>query len=214
MNTSMFSPLPSQGLYAITRDTDEPIITLLQTVDQAIQGGARVIQYRSKKHSHTMTEVMELLNLCRAHKIPLIINDDVELALAMKADGVHLGREDGSLRLARARLGPEAIVGVSCYDNIQSAVQAEQDGASYVAFGRFFPSLSKPLAPLARIETLKEARARMNVPIVAIGGITKENGERLIEAGADLLAVIEGVFGVGDPQTAAEGFRPLWNSGC
>ncbi len=181
-----------------------------KTVAAALRGGARVIQYRAKTSQHSLEEVRLVLAECRAAGVPLIVNDNVELALASGADGVHLGKDDGSPAKARERLGAAAIIGVSCYDSVERAVEAERNGASYVAFGRFFPSKSKPDAPCARLETLAEAKRRVSVPIVAIGGITPENGRQLIEAGADCLAAIEGVFGAHDPELAARAFESLF----
>ncbi|MDD5035207.1 MAG: thiamine phosphate synthase [Methylococcaceae bacterium] len=202
----MTVPFPSSGLYAITAESHCGPEQLADAVRAALRGGARAIQYRAKSSRNRLAEARWLLAECRAAQVPLIINDDVELALEIGADGVHLGQDDGSLLEARARLGDEAIIGISCYDSLERAIEAQRQGASYVAFGRFFPSLSKPHAPCARIETLIEAKRRLSLPIVAIGGITAENGGRLIEAGADWLAVIESVFGQTDPEIAARAF--------
>lgn len=204
--------LPQQGLYVITRDSPDRRDSLSSEVAAAIRGGAAVIQYRAKQPRDAAGEAVALLALCRQASIPLMINDDVELACAIGADGVHLGREDGALSAARDRLGPEAIIGVSCYDSVAYALQAVAEGADYVAFGRFFPSRTKPGAPCARLETLREARQRLAVPIVAIGGITIRNAPALLAAGAGLLAVVEGVFSGGDPESAAREFRSLWPS--
>lgn len=136
----------------------------------------------------------ELVKVCHQHNVPLIINDNIELAILAKADGVHLGKTDGDIIEARNRLGKEAIIGISCYNDINRALTAQQQGATYVAFGRFFPSTSKPLAAPADIDTLRKAKATLQLPIVAIGGILPENGAQLLAAGANLLAVIGGVF--------------------
>ena len=183
---------------------------LIDEVRSALLGGAGVVQYRAKDWRSTSDEALALLEVCRDVAVPLIINDDVDLAVEIGADGVHLGRDDGGLASAREALGPQAIIGVSCYDDLTRALDAQKAGASYVAFGRFFPSLTKPHAPCASLDTLRWARSQLNIPIVAIGGITPENGETLISAGADLLAVIEGVFGQKSPETAARGFRAMW----
>lgn len=201
---------PRRGLYVITRDPPVGRAGLPDEVAAAIRGGAAVVQYRTKQAGDAFGEATALLALCRRAHIPLIINDDVELARALGAEGVHLGREDGALSAARQRLGPGAIIGVSCYDSVDRATQAAAEGADYVAFGRFFPSHTKPGAPCARLETLREARQRIAVPIVAIGGITVGNASHLLAAGADLLAVIDGVFGGDDPESAAREFRKLW----
>lgn len=204
------SPFPVRGLYAITREGYASPAALTEAVAAAIHGGAVAIQYRAKSAADGVAEAAALLTACRAGGVPLIVNDDVALARRIGADGVHLGREDPNLAEARAVLGPGAIIGVSCYDSVAQAVLAEAAGANYVAFGRFFPSATKPGAPRARLETLAEARHRLKVPIAAIGGITPDNGGALLEAGAGLLAVIEGVFGGDDPEAAARRFGPLF----
>jgi thiamine-phosphate pyrophosphorylase len=198
------------GLYAITAEHHSSPEQLALAVQAALRGGAKLIQYRAKSASDWLAEARLVLAECRAFSVPLIINDDVELALAIKAEGVHLGKDDGSILAARERLGKEAIIGLSCYDSVARALEAEREGASYAAFGRFFPSASKPLAPCARLETLVEAKRRLNIPLVAIGGITPENGKALLDAGADWLAVIDAVFGNDDPERAALGFQPLF----
>lgn len=201
------------GLYAIadTRYLDDA--RLLPAVAQAIGGGTRVIQYRDKKHDAgtRLQQASELARLCHQHGVPFIVNDDVALAKQAGADGVHLGREDVPLTQARAQLGPEAVIGVSCYNELERALTAQAGGADYVAFGRFFPSRTKPQAVPADPALLRAARRRLHVPIVAIGGITPENGAALIAAGADALAVIEGVFGQADVRAAAESYARLFN---
>lgn len=204
---------PVSGLYAITGERHTGPHELAAAVRAAIRGGARVIQYRAKTHRDRIAEARLLCDECHAAGVPLIINDDVELALVTGADGIHLGRDDCALDEARRRLGSAAIIGVSCYDSVERAQQAADLGADYVAFGRFFPSKTKPMAPCAKLQTLTEAKRRLHIPIVAIGGITPENGGALIAAGADALAVIEGVFGRSDPEAAARAFHRLF-PGC
>jgi thiamine-phosphate pyrophosphorylase len=204
-------PLPRAGLYAITRENYPNEQALADAVAAAIRGGAVAVQYRAKAARDPLREAVGLLAICREGGVPLIINDDVELAHRIGADGVHLGKDDLSLTEARRVLGPEAIIGVSCYDSVELAVRAQDDGASYVAFGRFFPSKTKPDAPCARLETLAAAKRHLSIPIVAIGGVTQENGGLLVDAGADFLAVIEAVFGRPDPELAASDFLPLFN---
>lgn len=205
-----FLPFPAQGLYVITRDLRSERSTLIDEVEAAIRGGAAVLQYRAKEGRSSVSEARSLLAVCRRYSVPFIINDDLDLALEVGADGVHLGREDGALIPAREALGAQSIIGVSCYDDLSRAQEAQKAGATYVAFGRFFPSLTKPHAPCASLDTLRKAQKLLHIPIVAIGGITRENGEALIEAGAGLLAVIEGVFGDQSPESAARSFRGLW----
>lgn len=208
---SMSEPrFPGRGLYAITGGGYSSSKVLAEAVTAAVRGGAAVVQYRGKSAKDRQTEAEAVLEVCRANRVPLIVNDDVALACRIGADGVHLGRDDPGLEEARAILKPSVIIGVSCYDSVERAVRAEAAGADYVAFGRFFPSATKPGAARARLETLTEAKRRLKVPIVAIGGITPENGGALLEAGADLLAVVEAVFGGADPEGAARRFGPLF----
>ncbi len=202
---------PLCGLYAITAENHANPQSLAKKVNAALRGGSKVIQYRSKSSHERLEEANLLLAECHAFNVPLIINDDVELAFAIGADGVHLGKDDGSIMEARKRLGAKAIIGVSCYNSVEHAMAAEAQGASYVAFGRFFPSSSKPNAPCADQDTLIKAKIRLQLPIVAIGGVTPENGRSLIEAGADLLAVIDAVFGADDPEQASLAFKSLFD---
>lgn len=185
---------------------------LATAVQQALDGGAVVIQYRDKSsdRARRLEEARALAALCQPHGARFIVNDDVELTKAVDADGVHLGRDDPAIEAARADLGAKALIGVSCYNELARALDAEKRGADYVAFGSFFPSPTKPHAVRATLDLLKEARARLRVPIVAIGGITPENGASLITAGADLLAVIDGVFGQSDIRAAAERYARLF----
>jgi len=167
------------------------------------------IQYRDKRTDVSDDLARQLLVLCREQQVPLIINDDIELAKRIGADGVHLGREDGRLAQAKAALPESAIIGISCYNSLARALEAERAGAAYVAFGRFFASITKPLAQSAELATLQKARQRLTVPIVAIGGILPENGGCLLHAGADLLAVIGGVFDR-DPEQATRLYQQLF----
>ena len=200
-----------RGLYAIT----DPALRgrrIERQVERAIAGGARVIQYRDKEadRSRQKHEALAILAVCRRHGVPLLVNDDVELARAIGADGVHLGQDDTPPERARGRLGPRAIIGVSCYNRLELAQQARAAGADYVAFGRFFASASKPRAVQAEPRLLRTARASLDCPLVAIGGITAQNGRSLIEAGADMLAVIRGVFAADDVTAAARQIGQLF----
>lgn len=204
------------GLYAITDRKLASGEGIAAQVECALQGGARLIQYRDKgeDRARRIDEARALLTLCRTYGIPLIINDDLELAQECGADGVHIGRGDADLALARRGLGPEAIIGVSCYDDLQRAARAQAGGANYLAFGRFFPSGTKPRAAQADLALLHQARAVLHLPLVAIGGITPENGAQLIRAGADMLAVIQGVFGQPDIRGACREFAKLFEPNC
>lgn len=201
------------GLYAIADSAYLDTSNIIPAVRAALDGGARVIQYRDKT-SDTVTRqrIARALNaLCRERDVPLLINDDVALAAAVGAAGVHIGRDDPGIQQARAALGPAALVGVSCYNELPRAEAAQDAGADYVAFGRFFPSRSKPQAHPAAPELLRTARGLLKIPVVAIGGITPENGGLLIEAGAEALAVIEGVFGQPDVCAAAKRYAQLFS---
>jgi thiamine-phosphate pyrophosphorylase len=187
---------------------------MTEQVSLAIDGGAAVIQYREKHlpREERNRAALALAALCHERNIPLIINDDIELAAACGAAGVHLGQDDAPVSRARRRLGQRAIIGVSCYNQLERARTAAGTGASYVAFGRFFPSKSKPGALQAQPALLEQARREIRLPIVAIGGITPENGAELVHAGADLLAVIHGVFGQTDIRAAAQAYASLFEA--
>jgi len=201
---------PARGLYAITQTENKSGDTIINEVAAAIKGGAVVVQYRDKNPVDAPFLARELVKICHQYNVPLLINDDVELAVLAGADGVHLGKEDGAIAQARKRLGKDAIIGVSCYDFIEQAITAQTQGATYAAFGRFFPSNSKPLAAAAHIETLRQAKLALTIPIVAIGGILPENGEQLLAAGADLLAVIGGLFD-DQPEQSARAYQVLFS---
>ena len=201
---------PHKGLYAITQTDNNSPEKIIIDVTAALKGGAAVIQYRDKTPVDAETLAKELLIVCHQYNTPLIINDDVDLAQKVSADGIHLGKDDGSVAIARQQLGSDAIIGVSCYDDLQKAKQMQADGVDYVAFGRFFPSNSKPLAAPAHLETLQQAKQSIKIPIVAIGGILPENGRQLLAAGADLLAVIGGVFDK-QPQERALSYQSLFD---
>ena len=201
-----------RGLYAITDTALLADSVLVERVGQAIRGGATVIQYRDKQlpDESRRHQADALAALCSSHGVPLIINDDVALAAAVGAAGVHLGENDADLQAARRLLGTDAIIGVSCYNRLELALQAAASGADYVAFGRFFPSSTKPGAVQALPALLTEARQVLDIPVVAIGGITPENGRALVSAGAGLLAVIHGIFGQQDIEAAARRYSALF----
>lgn len=182
------------GLYAITPDTDNSE-QLIEQVSAALDGGARVLQYRNKG-SDTVRRLWQaniLASLTRSRHALFIVNDDIELALAVKADGVHVGRDDAAIAAARAKLGPAALIGASCYNDIALARAAVAAGANYVAFGAVFPSGTKPGAVAAPLELFAQS-AGLGVPRVAIGGITTANAGQVVAAGADAIAVIGGLF--------------------
>ena len=205
--------LPS-GLYVITDSQPVPADRLVDRVALAIAGGAVMVQFRDKQNPAAQRErtAVALAEMCRQRGVPLIINDDIGLAARVDAAGVHLGQGDATPGEARARLGDQAIIGVSCYNRLERARQAQAAGASYVAFGRFFPSTTKPDAVQARTALLTEARRELELPVVAIGGITPENGSTLVAAGAHLLAVVHGVFGQTDTRAAARHYANLFET--
>ncbi|MDT8407604.1 MAG: thiamine phosphate synthase [Methylococcales bacterium] len=186
--------IPARGLYILTQIGLEPDAVVIDAVDTALQAGAGMLQYRDKRARPSPALAPALRTLCRRYRIPFIVNDDISLAKALAADGVHLGRDDGDIAEARRVLGATAIIGVSCYDDLQRAHLAAAQGASYLAFGCFFPSTTKPDAPCAQLSTLTAAKKTLHLPIVAIGGILPENGAALVSVGADWLAVSSGVF--------------------
>jgi thiamine-phosphate pyrophosphorylase len=197
-------------LYAITPDETDTA-ELLHKVRQALLGGARILQYRNKSADRLLRleQAAALRELTHEFSVSLIINDDLALAQQADADGVHLGTGDGSVIAAREMLGDARLIGVSCYNRLELAHEAVQQGADYVAFGSFFPSTVKPDAVQAAPELLRQAHREIAVPVVAIGGITAQNGAQLLEAGAAALAVISAVFGAADIKNAARQFSSL-----
>ncbi len=181
-------------LYLIT-DSQLLAGRLLPAIEQALIGGAKLIQYRDKSTdtAKRLHEAQQLKALCQCYNVPLIINDDLELAVQLGV-GVHLGQQDGSIALARQRLGQDAIIGATCHNSLDFAKQAATQGASYLAFGAFYPSSTKPLAQAADLQTLTQAKQLFSLPVVAIGGINLDNARPLIDAGADYLAVISDIF--------------------
>jgi len=200
-----------RGLYAVTPDeADTP--ELIAKVRLALAGGAAAVQYRNKSAGPQLRRVQAaaLAEICREAGVPLIVNDDVALALEVDAAGVHLGREDGALAVARNRLGPGKLLGASCYDRIDLAVAAAGGGADYVAFGAMFASPTKAAARRAPLALLGEARQRTGLPVVAIGGITLDNAAGVVAAGADALAVISALFAAQDIAARAQAFQELF----
>jgi thiamine-phosphate pyrophosphorylase len=183
-----------RGLYAIT-DSELLKGRLLSYVEAALKGGATLLQYRDKStdDARRLREAETLRELCNRYGAALIINDDAELAARLGV-GLHLGQTDGSLSAARALLGRKAIIGGTCHAQLELAEAAAKEGASYVAFGRFFNSNTKPGAPTADVKLLDAAKARINLPIVAIGGVTLDNAPALIERGTSMVAVVHALF--------------------
>lgn len=199
-----------RGPYALTFGTDDTAL-LLHKTEAALAGGVVAVQYRDKSGdvARRHEQASELLELCRDHRVPLLVNDDPWLADIVGADGVHLGRDDCTPDKARVILGPHKLIGVSCYQSLERARAAVAGGADYVAFGAFFPSSTKPDAARAGLELITGAR-ELGKPVVAIGGITLENAAPLVAAGAHNLAVITALFDAPDVRVAASGFAALY----
>lgn len=200
-----------RGIYAIT----DPVLMgqdMMHKVSAAIAGGITLLQYRNKTApaSQQLVEAQQLAELCRQHQVTFIVNDDIELARVVDADGVHIGQQDSAIAVARDKLGNEKIIGVSCNNRLELALAAQHQGADYIALGRFFASNTKPDAPQANLSLLSEACQRVNVPIVAIGGITLENALPLLQAGVDMLAVIQGIFAQQDIHAASQQLSELF----
>lgn len=205
-----------RGLYAITDSTLLADGRLLPFTEAALRGGARLLQYRDKSDNDArrLREAEALRELCDRYGAQLIINDDAELAARLGV-GLHLGQEDGSLGAARALLGRKAIIGATCHARLDLADQATREGASYIAFGRFFDSHTKPGAPAATLDLLAAARQRFSVPITAIGGVTLANAPSLIAQGADLIAVVHALFAAesaSEVERRAQAFSELFAS--
>lgn len=203
-----------KGLYVITSEQHVASGSLPEVVEQALIGGAAVVQYRDKRPSRPPVDdqLMEIHGLCRDYGALMIINDDVELARSVNADGVHLGKDDMAVAHAREYLRSNKVIGVSCYNDTQCVESMIQSGADYIALGSFYSSATKPQATEVSIDTLKHVRQMTDLPLVAIGGITAENGSALVEAGADMLAVVNGVFGHEDITGAARDISALFLS--
>jgi len=206
-----------RGLYAITDSTLLADGRLLPYAEAALRGGTRLLQYRDKSDNAAtrLREADALRELCERHGATLVINDDAELAARLGV-GLHLGQEDGSLAAARALLGRRTIIGATCHASIELAEQARREGASYVAFGRFFNSSTKPGAPAATLEMLQQARQHIALPIVAIGGVTLDNTPQLIACGASLVAVVHALFAAdsaSEVERRARAFSALFADG-
>ena len=201
-----------RGLYAITPETTDSarLEASVRALFVAAATHCAALQYRNKSGTERirLEQAHRLAALARASRVPFIVNDDVRLAVAVGADGVHIGRDDGDIGAARAAL-PGKLLGVSCYDNIAAARSAVAAGADYVAFGSVFPSTTKPGAVRAPLALFREAKA-LGVPLVAIGGITAQNAPAVLDAGADALAVISALFDAVDIAAQAREFAPLF----
>jgi len=202
-----------KGLYAIT---DQQLITeenFSESVEATLQGGTRIIQYRDKSNNQDkrLQQARTLRALCHQYHAICIINDDIELAKAVNAHGVHLGKDDFSLTKARQVLGKNAIIGVSCYNDLDRAIAAEKDKADYVAFGAIFSSTTKPEANIAGLDIITKAKQQLSIPICTIGGITQENIQQVIQQGADMTAVISGIFSADDIKQSTAALSQFFN---
>lgn len=202
--------LKIKGLYAVTPDLPDTAL-LLKQAEAALQGGVSVLQYRNKTASYELKreQASELMWLCEAYNVPFIINDHVLLCVELDASGVHLGGADGDIAAARRLLGARKIIGTSCYNRLDLAEQAKAQGADYVAFGACFDSGTKPAAVRAPLELFAEAKP-LELPTVAIGGITSENASLAIKAGADSIAVIGALWTAPDIRQAAQTFSKFF----
>ncbi|HPP47449.1 MAG TPA: thiamine phosphate synthase [Accumulibacter sp.] len=200
-----------RGLYAITPDS-LPADLLLEKVSAVIAGGARLVQYRDKRSDDQQRAALAraLLVICRQHVVPLIINDDLSQALAVGADGLHLGAEDGDLRAARQALPTGALLGASCYADFPRAHAAASAGVDYLAFGAVYPSTTKPDAIRASLSLFSRCRQELRIASCAIGGLTVDNAAPVLQAGADLLAVISDLFDAPDAAVRAAAYQPLF----
>jgi len=202
-----------RGLYAITDSELIPENRFEQQITEALAGGASIIQYRDKSLNHPkrLRQATLLRHLCNQYQALLIINDDIELCLSVRADGVHLGRDDNSIHFARTQLGNQAIIGASCYHQSSLAEQAVRAGADYIAFGAVFPSVTKPHAPQASLSLIEQTRKRFAIPVCAIGGINPDNASRAISAGVDMIAVINSLFAQPDIKKTARYLSGLFH---
>ncbi|MEY4453877.1 MAG: Thiamine-phosphate synthase [Pseudomonadota bacterium] len=211
-NWNMRDSFIIKGLYAITPDMADSNSLLLKT-QLAIEGGAFMVQYRSKIQDRDVKiqQCAAILRLCREYKIPCIVNDDVDMCRVLEADGVHLGKKDDNIAEVRSILGEDAIIGSSCYDQLNRAKLAQKEGASYVAFGAMFETSTKPNAPRATLELLREAKSQIQIPIVAIGGITMNNAHDVIETGIDAIAVINSLYESNSIKETAETLSSMFH---
>ena len=202
---------PSGGIYAITDCENLTIDDLLEKTEKILNVGVSLFQYRNKEGDQKKKRELaqKLQWLCHKYKTPFIVNDDLVLAKEISADGIHLGQHDEDINTARKVLG-QKIIGISCYNDFNRATVAEHCGADYITFGSFFPSITKPDAAKATIELLLESKSRLNIPVVAIGGITPENGKALVNVKVDFLAVISGLYSAADTNSAIKAYKNLF----
>ena len=201
------------GLYVIADTAVVGDACLIDSVASAIEGGASIVQYRDKgvDHRRRLGQARQLRSLCTKLGVLYIVNDDIDIAARTNADGIHLGAGDPGIAAARSQLGEEAVIGASCYDSLEQARSAIHEGADYVAFGSVYPSPTKTNATRVGLATIAAARAELRIPIACIGGITAHNARPVIDAGADMLAVVSGVFGQSNIAAAAHNLARLFD---
>lgn len=212
LKTNFILRLGVSGLYAITPDMADTE-KLCDAIQQALSGGVNWLQYRNKKADSRLrfTQAVKVRQLCRQFQTPLIINDYLDLAVEVDAEGLHIGGDDISLSVARHHFGRDKVIGVSCYNQLDRAVEAEEAGADYVAFGAFYPTTTKVNAVQASVDLLTDARKKLNIPIVAIGGVNLDNAGDLIAGGCDAVAVSQALFGAPDVRSTAQNFSELFS---
>lgn len=200
-----------KGLYLVTPDWDDTA-KLLATTEAGLRGGAALVQYRHKTAEAVLRKEQAgaLRDLCKRYGKPFIINDHVDLCIELHADGIHVGGTDLDVAKVRAMVGPQRIVGASCYGSLDLARAAHEAGASYVAFGGFYPSRVKKYEVTTQPSVIAASKAAIALPIVVIGGMTQENSQPLVAQGADMVAVISSVFMSDDPETAARNLSHMF----
>ncbi len=188
-----------QGIYAITPDEDNDDL-LLNKIIIAIKGGIRIIQYRHSTATHDvcLRQALSIATICKAHHVMLLINNHIDIAKTCSASGVHLGINDTPITTARAQLGNDAIIGATCYNSLERAKVAQKSGANYIAIGAIFPSPTKPNAPQCSLEKLRTIKQKINLPLIAIGGINFENAQSVLATGVDCIAMVSGLFDTQD----------------
>lgn len=203
-----------KGLYLVTPDWNDTH-KLLKVTEQALLGGAALVQYRNKMANDYLRgqQATQLRNLCRRYRRPFIVNDHLDLANAARADGIHVGGKDAPVADMRHTLGEKKIVGASCYGSMDLAWDAYQGGASYLAFGGFYPSKVKRYPVTTEPGIVEQAKAEIGLPVVVIGGMTPENAAPLVARGADMVAAISSIYLASDPQAVARAFADLFRAG-
>ena len=196
-----------KGLYLVTPDWDDTE-ALIKATEMALTVGVGLLQYRHKTASGELRleQASALLKLCRQHNVPFIVNDHIDLCIALDADGIHVGGTDASVAVVRTLIGKEKILGASCYGDFALAEQAQIAGASYVAFGGFYPSRVKKYEVSTPASIVSKAKAELTVPVCVIGGMTPENAKPLVKEGADMVAAISSVYSAADIATAVREF--------